>query len=158
MKSGYSTINITVRAIFTTTPKVDEKTKEVRNGLEQLVDLISQLRVVPFCYVENAMIRNTILSGDQTKSMVLALNQVQLMKGQDSTNTLQVIFSFVCFNYHPYLKTWEYKRDLVYPVSIKDPRESRMWKMMYQAGCIRTGGSVSCLRTILQGISRIRKR
>ena len=137
-KSGYSVVNIVVKATFTSEHGVDD-TKPY-NGIQQLRNVIAQLRVTPFCYVENRMIRNAMLGGSSTPSMVLAIRQIQIMKRDDSVDKIDVVFYFSWFNYFPYLREWLYKKDFNLPTPVTDPAKSVPWEAMWKAEILRRGG------------------
>jgi murein DD-endopeptidase MepM/ murein hydrolase activator NlpD len=135
-KSGLSTINVSLNVKFTSTiTGFDDKGKPI-NGLSKLRDLVSQFRVTPFCYVENLFLRNSILDGASSPNMALALKQMQIVKvssPSQGTNTIDVTFRFVWFNYLPYLRDFSFKQDFFSGIEVKDPRQSKPWKMLYQA-------------------------
>lgn len=131
-KSGFSNIRIMVTVKFTTTLR-GARGNSILNGLEQLRNLVAQFRVTPFCYVENQFIRNSVLAGSSEPVMALALEQLQITKENESTNTVEVIMFFQWFNYFPFLRQWAYKKDFFSAMSERDPRKSRPWKVMYQA-------------------------
>lgn len=131
-KSGYSNIEIAMTCTFTNhLPR--NPTGLSQNGFEQLRDLIAQFRVTPFAYVENQYLRNAVLGGSPAPNMVLALKQMQITKGADEPNVIQVMFRFAWFNYFPYMREWLYKTDFFSPTSHSNPAASRPWQTMYAA-------------------------
>lgn len=130
-KSGYSVVNIVVKASFVTSHGFDGS--KGQNGLQQLRDIIAGLRVTPFCYVQNQFLRNTMLGGSSTPSMVLAVRQIQIIKGNDTPNRVDAIFYFSWFNYFPYLREWLYKKDFFSIIPTVDPRQSKPWSVMLDA-------------------------
>ncbi len=133
VKSGFSSLDIYISCKFTDDNFIEEGQKRPRNGLKKLRDLISQFRVTPFCFVENQFIRSTVLGGESTMNMALALKNIEIMKGNDSTNVVSVNMLFSWFNYFPYTRTFTYKEDIFSPVEVKNPADSRAWKLMYKA-------------------------
>ena len=134
-KSGFSTINIRLNAKFTDTYKPDEEGLFV-NGLEKLRDLISQFRVTPFCYVENAFLRNSILGGAHRPNMALALKQIQIIKAASPSqgiNVVDVYMTFTWFNYTPFLQDFTFKKDIFGAEEVRNPKESKAWKLLYKA-------------------------
>lgn len=128
-KSGFSQLSITFTVPFTTTVSSNGE-----NGFSQLRDLVAQFRVTPFCYVENQYLRNTILSGDRSKSMALALRQLELRTTPNNPNLIEASFSFVWFNYLPFLPEFSFKEDIFgNSIEVRDPRQSKAWKLMYRA-------------------------
>lgn len=135
-KSGFSTLNISMNAKFTTTITGTDNEGVPVNGLNKLRDLVSQFRVTPFCYVENLFLRNTILGGAQSPNMALALKQLQITKTaspSQGTNVVDVTFHFTWFNYLPFLRDFSFKRDFFSETEEKDPRRSAPWKTLYKA-------------------------
>lgn len=134
-KSGYSQLDIQVSVKFTDTKIQGES----HNGLQKLRDLVSQFRVTPFCYVENQLLRNTILNGAARPNMALALKQLQLyVDNTDGTNVVNVQMVFAWFNYFPYLPDFTFKEDIFLPSEVTNPKQSKAWKLMYEAEQRRT--------------------
>jgi len=102
----------------------------VENDLPKLTDFVSQIRVTPFVWVENEFIRKSILN-DATSSMVLALQQMEIMTVSGNTNRLQVALTFVWFNYLPYSPNFRFREDIFSNKSVPNPVDSRAWKLLY---------------------------
>lgn len=132
-KSSLSYCSIIVTCKFTTSIQNTLTETSIENGLEQLRHLVSQFRVTPFCYVENQYIRNSILGGSPEPNMALALQQIQIVKEDDSVNCVEARMFFQWFNYYPFLNEWTYKQNFFSALSVDDPRQSVPWKIMYQA-------------------------
>jgi len=130
VKSGYSIVNIRVRATF-----VDH------SDFEKLRKLVAQLRVTPFAYVENQHIRNAVLEGSQEENLVLALKSINIRKPARTVNSINVVFDFAWFNYKPYTLLWQYRVDIFSNLATNDPKYSYAWKMMYEAE-IKKGGYI----------------
>jgi len=128
LASGYSLLDI----------EVSMKVLANHTELQKLSALIAQLRVTPFCYVDNQYIRNTVLGGTPGQTMVLALKQFEMRKsaGED-TDVIEVYMLFAWFNYFPYMKDWLYKEDIFVPKAVRDPRKSQAWRIMYAAEMMR---------------------
>jgi murein DD-endopeptidase MepM/ murein hydrolase activator NlpD len=128
-KSGFSQIAIEITVPFTDS---NYDHSEI-NGFDKLLDLVSQLRVTPFCYVENEYLRNNIVGGSHEKAMALALQQMTLQKEAGTTNVIYVTFNFLWFNYFPFIKDFTFKRDIFDNVEEKNPVRSRAWELLYKA-------------------------
>ena len=113
----------------------------VEKDLPKLTDFVSQIRVTPFVYVDNQFLRNSILGGNQETQMVLALQQLEIQKVGDSTDIIQLSLNTVWFNYQPYMRQWLYKRDLLSPIPVLDPSDSRAWRTLYLAEQARKSGN-----------------
>lgn len=129
VKSGYSQLDISLTVYFTDTLFEGE----IQNGVGKLRDLVSQFRVTPFCYVQNEFLRDSILSGDTTQTMAMALRQLHIATVPGSSNTVKVDMVFSWFNYFPYTHSFSFKRDIFVSQEVKDPRKSNAWRLMYQA-------------------------
>lgn len=133
VKSGFSSIDISLTARFTDDYVIEEGKKTPVNGLKKLRDLISQFRVTPFCFVENQFLRSSVLGGESTMNMALALKNIEISKSNQDTNVVTVNMLFSWFNYFPYTKTFTFKEDIFSGVEVKNPADSRAWKLMYKA-------------------------
>lgn len=127
-KSGFSTIDIVCNVKFT-----DTVGNDATNGYEKLQALVAQFRVTPFCYVENDFLRDTIIAGDPSRTMALAIRGVEIRKQNDDTNVIETSFNFAWFNYSPYIHDFAYKQDIFMPTKAYDPRYSKAWKRLYIA-------------------------
>lgn len=125
-KSGYSVITIRVAATF-----------DDRDGFEDLRKLIAQLRVMPFCFIENKYLRNAILEGNPEPTMVFALRNINIRKSDTDTNIIRVIFDFAWFNYSPFMRVWRYRIDMFSSLTVLNPEQSNAWKLLYQAEMMR---------------------
>jgi murein DD-endopeptidase MepM/ murein hydrolase activator NlpD len=127
IKSKFSTLNIHMSVIFT-----DEN-----NGYDKLRNLVSQLRLTPFCYVKNRFLAEAIFGNAQKSEMVLALNSMSIsMAGGDTVNAIKVLFVFNYFNHKAYVEKFEYKQHLFGDganVIVDDPKDSEAWKLFYKA-------------------------
>lgn len=128
-KSGFSILDITVICKFTDTHVIGER----GNGLQKLRDIVSQLRITPFCYVQNDFLRQSILGSNEETTMALAMKQVELYKDTDSTNVINVRFEFAWFNYFPYSHNFSFKKDMFLPIEVRNPADSSAWRLMYMA-------------------------
>jgi murein DD-endopeptidase MepM/ murein hydrolase activator NlpD len=129
VKSGYSQLDIDISVKFTS------------NNLYKLRDLVSQFRVTPFCYVENAHIRENVLGGNRDQNMALALKNMVISissAGQTDADIIDVQFFFSWFNYFPFSTSFSFKRAPFSPIEVKDPKMSSAWKILYQAEQRRT--------------------
>lgn len=136
VKSGYSDLTIHLNGIKFTDTQTPELRfdNQVTSGYSKLVDLVAQLRLTPFCYVQNEFLRNSILGGDNRQTMVLALKEMQIVKDSGAdTNVITVDFVFAWFNYFPYSSDFKYKKDIFEPRSVNDPIESSAWRRFYLA-------------------------
>ena len=99
-KSGFSTADIYVTAEFVDDIPFDAPPL-AQNGYGQLRDLVSQFRVTPFCYVENSLLRDSFFGGAPSRSMALALKQMEISKGSQlsDVNVITVNMHFCWFNY-----------------------------------------------------------
>lgn len=131
-KSGFSSIDISLTVYFTDTPQLNHTQKRFLHGYQQLQDLVAQFRVTPFCYVENSFLRDSIMSGDTTKAMALAMRQIYIETMPDSTNVLCVRLDFAWFNYLPYLPDFRFRQHIFSHKSVP-PQESIAWRMFYKA-------------------------
>lgn len=122
VKSGYSTVQIRIDAAF-----VDP------DGWSKLRRLVAQLRVTPFCYVENQLIRDSILEGDVRSSMVLALSNMHIRKGELETNVIHATFNFLWFNYKPFTDIWQYRVEMFSNLATSKPEQSHAWFFMSEA-------------------------
>lgn len=129
VKSGYSCIDVTLTVYFTDTTQDGE----TLNGIQKLRDLVSQMRVTPFCYVENEFLRDSILSGDRSQTMALCLRQMEITNVPETTNVAAVSMHFAWFNYFPYTRNFSFKSDIFISQEVRDPRKSNAWKLMYKA-------------------------
>lgn len=125
--SGYSQVDITCKVSFVGT----------NNGYLKLRDLVSQFRVTPFCYVQNAYLRKVILGGAASHNMALALKQIMINKAdggeQGSTDLIEVTMQFCWFNYLPFTPTFTYKKYPFSAVEVSNPADSIAWKLLYTA-------------------------
>lgn len=103
------------------------------NGYEKLRALVSQLRLTPFCYVENQFLRDTMLKGSPNKSMALALKQMEIRTDPAGPEVLIVTLKFAWFNYSPYIENFVFREHLFSSKPVVDPRESVAWKLFYEA-------------------------
>lgn len=133
VKSGFSCLDVFMTIQFTDDFINIEGSATPTNGMGKLRNLISQFRVTPFCYVENDFLRNSILGGESTINMALALKNMEILKTNDSTNVITVRLLFSWFNYFPYTRSFSFKDDIFSPVEVKDPAQSRAWKLLYSA-------------------------
>ena len=85
VKSGFSSLDIICNAKFT-----DTIGNHGINGYQKLQALVAQFRVTPFCYVENQYLRDVITAGNYSRSMALALRNMEIHKDNDNTNVLDV--------------------------------------------------------------------
>lgn len=131
IKSGWSEVSISVIAKFTSE----------FNGFTNLRRLISQFRVTPFCYVENKLLRSTLMNGNKLYNMALALKQVEILTVDNEPNTLQVVMSFAWFNYFPLMTNMTFKKDLFSAEEVKTPDESNAWKLLTWAEQERARGA-----------------
>ena len=134
VKSGFSDVDITMSIKFVPDPPYSSDPDIVaHNGYEKLSDLISQLKVTPFCYIDNDLIRNSVLGGSPG-TMALAVRQMSVYKQAESnSDVIEVNLSFSWFNYYPFSQSFSYKRDVFSPDEVSNPRNSDAWKLMYQA-------------------------
>jgi hypothetical protein len=133
LRSGFSELQISVVINL------------VESDLSKLTDLVSQVRVVPFVWVENQFLRNSVLAG-ASGAMVLALQQMEIQKQSGDVDVIQVILNFCWFNYLPYMRDWAFKEDLFLSKPVRDPRESRAWKLLYKAEQSRVAGGKKLYR------------
>lgn len=136
-KSGFSRIDIAMEIMFTDTPS---KTRGgFRNGLHKLQALVAQLRVTPFCYVENRFIRSSVLgmegvvSEGSKQNMALVMKQMRIEKSTETTNVVKVTLRFCWFNYLPYAKNFTFKKQIFSSEEVSDPIQSQAWKLLYRA-------------------------
>ncbi len=137
VKSGFSQIDISMTCKFTDDP-IAVPSGRIYNGLRKLRNLVSQFRVTPFCYIENEFLRNSILGGDRSTNMALALVQMEISKTDDTTNVVTVTFNFAWFNYFPYAKNFTFKRDIFVGDEVANPNNSEAWRLLYKAEQHRT--------------------
>lgn len=134
VKSGFSTIDIVCNVKFT-----DTIGNDATNGYEKLQALVAQFRVTPFCYVANDFLRDTLVAGDPSRAMALAVRGIEIRKQNDDTNVIEASFNFAWFNYFPYIHDFAYKQDIFMPTKTYDPRYSKAWKRLYFAEMNRHG-------------------
>jgi murein DD-endopeptidase MepM/ murein hydrolase activator NlpD len=81
---------------------------------KQLRPLLAQLRLTPFCFVENQFLRDSLVGQEDTKSsnIALVLQNLTISTVQDLPDALNVMFSFLWFNYKPYSKDFSFKTKL----------------------------------------------
>jgi hypothetical protein len=132
-RSGYSRIDITISCKFTDTDPGNGN----HNGLQQLRDIVAQVRTTPFVWVENEYLRNAVLGNAPLQSMVLALKNLEIHTVQGTTNTLEVFFKFAWFNYKPFLKDFVFNQDIFLPIKVRTPAESNAFRLLYEAEQIR---------------------
>lgn len=132
-KSGFAQKNITVVAKFADDVLHPMMGNNHLNGFNQLLDLVSQFRATPFCYVDNAHLRNAILSGQDNVTMALALRNMEISKMDQSTNIISVVMHFAWFNYFPFAKNFSFKKDIFVADEQTDPANSNAWKLFYKA-------------------------
>lgn len=135
-KSGLSRIDIEMTVFFTDSPSKNQI--GFRNGLHKLQALVSQMRVTPFCYVENGFLRSAILgakavTSQSNKNMALVMKQMRIDKSSDSSNTVKATFRFCWFNYFPYTKNFTFKTQIFSSEEVSDPIQSGAWKLLYRA-------------------------
>jgi len=104
------------------------------NGYNSLLNLISQFRVTPICFVDNKLIRDTVIKGSKN-NMALILRGMQITKDSEDgqVDVISVAMSFFWFNYFPFSKTFSFKQDVFLPIEVMNPQDSRAWKRLYQA-------------------------
>jgi murein DD-endopeptidase MepM/ murein hydrolase activator NlpD len=122
IKSGHTILSVRVEASF-----VDQE------GWEKLRRIVAQLRVVPFCYVENQLIRNTIYHGDTTDPIILACKHINIRKNDTDVNVIKVLFDFVWFNFKPYTDIWQYRVEVFGRKSTNLPQNSLAWNILTEA-------------------------
>jgi len=151
-KSGFSALDIYATAEFTDNLSADNVIGETRNGYDKLRDIISQIRVTPFCYIENQFIRKSILGSNTTQSMAVAVKQVEILKTNEDSNVIVVNFHFCWFNYFPFTKDFYFAPDLMSErPGIQDPAQSNAWRLFYKAEQRRAK------RTSLHGYKEIKR-
>jgi len=126
-KSPYSKIVIDVSVSFLSND----------GGWDKLRRLFAQFRVTPFCYVENKLLRDSIMHGDKYSQMALALRALTIVTVPGSPEELHASFSFLWFNYFPYSPTFTFNKDIFDYTEVFDPRDSEAWKLMYDAELLR---------------------
>jgi len=131
LSSEYSQIDIAV-----TIQIVDQG-----DELKKLRDLVSQIRVTPFCWVENAFIRKSVLglaNDKNDQAMVLALKQLEIVDAAGSdTNVLTLNLMFSWFNYFPYSNDFIFREDIFIPKGVRNPKHSKAWRLLYKAEQMR---------------------
>lgn len=109
-KSGHSSIDIEFTVAFVGADDINEK----------LRPLIAQLRYMPFCFADNAFLRQTLFPQEfqeagavNTKDTItLAIRGISISIRSETPNTVWATFQFSYFNYSPYTPMWQYKKDL----------------------------------------------
>jgi len=132
-KSGYSTLDIYVTAEFTDNPSPGNKIGDLTNGLSKLRNIISQIRVTPFCFIENQFLRKSILGSNNIQNMAIAVKQIEIVKDNQDTNVITVNFHFCWFNYFPFTRDFAFKSHIWEPKPVFNPADSKAWKMLYHA-------------------------
>lgn len=93
---------------------VQTKFVGVRAINTQLRPLLAQLKLTPFCFIENQYLRDSLIgknSGVQ-ENMALVLQNLTVSTVEGLPDTFNVIFSFLWFNYKPYSKNFNFKKKL----------------------------------------------
>ncbi len=123
VKSGHGTIDITVS--FTIVG---------RNAInEQLIPLVTQLKLTPICYVENRYIRDDLLPRleDEKKNMAMIMKSMSISVTPELVDTVQVDIAFGWFNYEPYVPNFQFKQDTFNPIPVSEPKHSIAWLKFY---------------------------
>ena len=120
VKSGHGTIDIDVTATIVGTQNINER----------LIPLIAQLKATPICFIENQYIREDIQPRGG-KSMAFIMKNMSVTVRPELVDTVVVNFSFGWFNYLPYAKSFEFKRDIFDPVPVTLPAQSVAWRKFY---------------------------
>lgn len=134
-KSGFSTLEVQLKGIKFTD---DVDPIDGRTGYQKLRNIVSQVRVTPFVWVENRFLRNSILSGDSSQAMVFAVKAMEVRKTDLDANVIEVDIDMCWFNYLPFTKNYTFKRDIWSPVEVTNPKESKAWRLLWRAEQSRT--------------------
>ena len=132
-KSGRSEVQITFQVPFVGITDINKK----------LRPLLAQLRLTPFCWVENKYIRDNMLPpsvpGSKTSSnMALTLRGLTLQMHAGDPDTVFAHFDFLWFNYRPYSSNFEYKTNFLPTENTLvgkalRPADSQAWRDFYEA-------------------------
>ena len=138
-KSGHSVVNISVQVVF-----VGEDA--INNTLRPL---IAQLRLTPFCYVDNQYIRQNLFPGEGIhdpsnrdnlgiESIALAFRSAEITVEPDTAPiTASATLNFSYFNYLPYTPYFMFKKtatvlgNLGVSGAVSRPEKSDAWKLFY---------------------------
>ena len=130
-QSSMATLDVLLQNVrFTDTVGDDGRT-----GYEKLTDVVSQIRVVPFVWVDNTFLRNSILGGDTKQAMVFAVRSIEIRKTSTdgNTNVIEADIFMHWFNYFPFAKNYTFKSDIWKPIEVQNPRDSAAWRLLYTA-------------------------
>ncbi len=128
-KSGHANINIQFTVAFIGATDINSK----------LLPLVAELRYMPFCYVENDFIRDSLFPQEKNSgiaettsqpTIVLAMQGIQVSASSSSPDTIMATFSMSYFNYLPYIPYWQYKQDSCISTNGKtasSPEDSEAW-------------------------------
>lgn len=142
-KSGHSAIDVNFTVPFIGPEEVNKK----------LRPLIAQFLLTPFCYIENKFLRDAILGGENdTQSMALALQAINIGTVPGEPHTIQVSFNFTWFNYLPYTPNFYFKDNPFDPSSgQKEPGTAfRLFYLskLVDLGLVTLGNSDVTLETL----------
>lgn len=102
VRSPTSVIEIMFEVKFVGTEEINQK----------LLPLVAQLKLTPFCYVDNQFLRDNILGTDNQENLALVLTNLSVSTVPNLPDTWNGVFSFVLFNYKPYVKEFKFKNDI----------------------------------------------
>lgn len=132
--SRNSETSVRIQMFFSDDPKVENISS---TGFSDLRNLVSQVRVTPFCYIKNEFLRVGIFGSDHNETMMFAVKNLNISTSGVGNSRLPGIISVELdlsyFNYKAYTDQMQYK---VQPFDLSltdDPAESLAWKIMYQA-------------------------
>src|SRR3990167_10012327 len=105
---------------------------------KRLRPIIAQLRLTPFCYVENSFLRTVLAPGTSSsdRNMALTLRGVVIDSTPELPTTLFAHFDFLWFNYLPYSNNFHFRKDILINENdgqfiVNTPEQSRAWRRFY---------------------------
>ena len=134
LKSGFSNLERMFGVVLKNVAFTDTvETTTGLSGYDKLRHIVSQIRVMPFAWIDNQFIRDSLLSGDKNQAMVFAVHALEIRKSEDDSNVIYADFFMEWFNYAPYSKDFTFKKDIWVPIEVRDPKFSKAWKRLYVA-------------------------
>ena len=107
------------------------------SGFDHLINLVSQLRVTPFCYINNEFIRSSIIGAKKNDTMIFTVRNINISTASETqpspVGLISVEMDISYFNYRAYTEEYLFKKDVFALETTNDPSESNAWKIMYKS-------------------------
>jgi murein DD-endopeptidase MepM/ murein hydrolase activator NlpD len=111
-KSRNTSLTVTLQIQFVGEEDINSK----------LLPLLAQIKLTPFCYVENQFLRDSIMGeSGEDQNMAFAVNQITIATIPGFQKTLGVTIDMVWFNYKPYTANFYFKDTPFLPVASRQP-------------------------------------